>query len=1833
MLQESSFNRSRRAVFLGAQISLTALVFAIPGQAWAQCSPNPSQANTAVTCTGSTTQGFTIGTNNSPLTVNSGASVASNGAAAILVSIPAVTPYSSRNASITVNGTVTATGAPGIAVTSGPLGTAGADYYGTNARITVDKNGSVSGLHGISLGQTPGNIYGSSSASLDNAGTITGTSSIALYSSSPYAYFSSILNQAGGTIGAIMANGSINNAGTIDGGALSAIAPGAGSTSYYGSVTNSGTITSSSAAGTIVNYNSTITNSGTISNTGTGPAINNSYLSLTNWAGGLISAGGAGVLVTTSSATITNAGSITNTGTGAVLSLIGGSVQVTNQAGGIIATSAGSTVLATDRTLNLTNSGTITGNIVTGTGNSTIDSTAGTINGNVSFGTGNDTLIASLKNGSLYTGVTGSIDGGAGTNTLLLRTSADATLSSALTLPTNFGVLDLAPAAGTTLTLGSSYPVTSTINFDGAGTLVNAAAINRSGQILVQANSYFSGGTFRNDGSITTDNPGSTPAIAMVYGSINNTGTITASGAGVGLQAGTSFTNSGTITAGGTAASLYVGSGFTNSGTIRSTGGTALSLMFSCTCSTSGNSGTISGASVGLALNGGTLVNTGTISSAGTAVKLNNYSTIDNRAGGVISGSSLAITASGSSLNNVYNAGTINGGVNLASSSPYMTGNTYVALPGGVLNGDLALGAPDTLVTSLTGAGTSGYAGINGTVYANGSTLRYNVTADAGDTLSNHAGFATLGYQVAGGATLTLGSSGTWGSTVNLAGTGSAVLNGNVSVTNAAALTTTSVIQAGTNLPATALTITNNGTLAATRNSTAVYTGTVNLNGTAGSFTNNGTVRFTDTTGSVGTYSAVSGNTVVNNGTISAAGAAAVTATSLTNTGTITATSEGVRLNGSTISNSGSIISTTGAAIRDIAYYGYANSVNNLAGGTITGVGTAVQMSGGLLSNAGTINGTVNLGYSSFGGTSYTAGAYVANGGTINGNLVFGAGNDVLVETGSGYGVTGSIDGGGGTDFIGHQRSGTASVTLGGGLLSGFSGEFVAAAGAGSQVTVKAPSGYTGSIYVSGDGTIINQAATSGSVLGLDSAGVSYQPYSGVELGGFVNQANVGRVALNTASFSNSATIGSTGLAGSAVSLSTTKGLAFSNSGTILNNRTGLAVSMTTFTNANSAVINSGTITGGVATTLYGSNLTSGIGNLSITNSGTITGVKPDFYGQTYAIYAAAYNGGTVAVSNSGVVNGDVQIYGPTASLTNTGTINGNIITSAQATIQMNGAFSGYIRAYGTGKSTLSIGGGTQAAPVALASVYGVSSLTQSSGFASLSDTGTFDTLAMSGGRFVGLAGSILRAGTITVASGATFGSAGTVNGNISVSGILSPGASPGTMTVNGNVTLNGGSTSQFEITPTAQDKLNINGKLVIASGSTLQIVASTPVKAGSTLNLISASGGITGTYDTVTGLPGVVKTQANGDLGLLVQFANSSAYNPQVQRAITYVNNAMAASGAPAALFPALSALQDGNGAPIASAFVRITPEPYADAMEIGAETALSLAAAARTLGAGENRGPQHYFSFGQAFGGLHQFSGDDHQGISRATINGYGVLGGVGVAGEGYALTGYAGWIGQNQSVEAIGAMTRTQGVVGGLALRLGTAATQITLSAAYDDARATTHRSVPDAGQMSASYTLPSVSLDASISHTVALSQNWMLRPHLGATWVKTRHGAFSESSPHPYALQLAAADRKQAFIDGGIGFESPEEAKGRWRRFLTLGLRYRLQSDPVSATAALAGGGYSLLAYGAGRNRFSATAAVGAEFRVRPGVVLFSTASGELGEAGKRESVTTGLRFLF
>lgn len=1852
MIHKKIVRRSRRVAYFGARVSFVALVTAVPTYAWAQCSPDPSQSGTAVTCSSSDTNGYTISTSNSPLTVNSGTSVTNSGAPAITVSMPSTGTFNARTASITVNGSVSATGAAGINVQSGALSSSSYDYYGTSANITVGSGASVSGTYGITATQTPGNTTGTAAVTLDNAGTISGTSGVALYATGYYfsssGYFSSLINRAGGSIGAIQATiNSINNAGTINGGSISALAAGA---YFYGTFVNSGTITSASGNPTILNY-SNITNSGTISNTGGGLALDGTALNLTNLTGGTITANGNSVLGSgTSGITLVNIGTISNSGSGAALS--GTSLTVTNNAGGVIRAGMSNVALTASSGISLVNQGGITGNIVVGTSGfaSTIDSTAGTVTGNLTLGNGNDTLVATLKNGSLYTGISGAINGGGGTNTVQLKTSADATLSSALSLPTNFSQIDFTPAFGTTLTLASTYPTMSNLLFDGTGVLDNQATISGTGQVVGQMN-YSGSGTFMNSGTIISANSGSTASAINLngYASFVNNGTVTATGSGVNVSIG-SITNTGSITAGGTAVSGFLGSNnsFANSGTIRSNGGIGAAISFSCTCYTGTNSGMIAGATVGLSLGSGTIVNTGTISSVATGVQLGSYATLDNRAGGVVTGNNgTAISDTGNFNVTVINAGTINGNVNLANPYGFLIGggNYYVAVAGGVLNGNLTLGLGDTLVTDISGAGTGKFAGITGTVSANQSNLIYTVNADVSATATAPSGFSSLAYQLGNKATLSLTSSGTASAPLKLSGTGNVALSGTLTARNQSAVQSVSGYGNSSN----ALTITNSGTISVTHDNASTYGFSAISLGSGDSLTNSGSIVMSDTvtTGST-SYAAISGSgTIVNSGTISATGVNGVSmggyysslSPSLTNTGAITSNKAGVLLNGSAaIVNAGTLSSTGGAAI-STSNTGYTYSVTNQAEGTISGLGTALQLYGGTVSNAGTINGDVNLAYYPYGsGSAYATGVYIANGGKLNGNLIFGASTDYLVETGSGYGVTGTIDGGAGTNWVGHQRSGTATVTLGGALPTNFTNEFTLALGADSQVTVTGPSGYTGAIVVGGDGKIVNQLAATGSVQGLGAAGLYGAPAYNTELGGFSNRANVGSVSLVTGSFDNTAVIGSATRYGASVALSTSKAFNVSNSGSIFNGAFSPAVSLYGTITGNSTIANSGTIVGGLS---LSSSAASG-NVVSIGNSGTITGFTQSYYNYDLSVPGYVLTSRSIAISayaagakglnltNSGTIQGDIYLDGTDITLVNTGTIVGNISTGAgNDSIALNGVYSGSVDG-GAGANTLSINGGTQATPVSITSASNFATLTQTGGFATVSGVGVFGNVALTGGRLVGLAGSVLKAANFNVGSNATFGSAGIVSGNVVVSGILSPGASPGTMTVNGNVTLNSGSTSLFEITPTVSDKLIVNGKMTILPGSTLQIAATGPVKVGSTLDLINASGGVNGTYDTVTGLAGNVRKLANGDLGLLVQFANPDSYNPQLHRAVAYLNNAMAASSAPAALTPALSALQDGNGAPIASAFARLTPEPYADALQIGTETALSLAGNARTIGEGEASGPTHVFGFGQGLGSLRQFASREAEGVSHATINGFGALGGLGVAGQDYAVSAYVGWMDQSQSISPLSASTKARGVVGGVAARFG-GATRITLSVNYDAAHALTRRYVPDAGSISTAYALPSWSFDASISHAVPLGLGWMVRPQVGTTWVTTSHDSINEASAHPFALKVNEAQITQGFVDAGLGFETAPDATGPWRRFLTLGARYRVESDPMTATAALAGYTSSLAALGVGRNRVDATMAAGVEYRLAPGASLFLNASGELGKASKRESVTAGVRF--
>jgi hypothetical protein len=379
-------------------------------------------------------------------------------------------------------------------------------------------------------------------------------------------------------------------------GSLSAISQTNSGANY--SIGNTGSIHNNGAAATVSGAQSgnsyayvinTITNTGTIANDGSGAAISTgNQTTLNNNAGGTISSNGAITIANSQALTLANTGTITNGSSGGAV-IQGVYLSLANGKTGVISAASGSAAINASSTLNLTNAGTINGNVVStsATSGARIDSTAGTINGNVTLGAANDILVATYANGALTTGITGTIDGGGGTNALLVNFNANTTLANALPLPTNFTVLDANIASGATLTLNNGFSSSNGLGVDGRGSLVNNSALNGTVQIGAQ---------------------------------------------GYNLA---SFTNNGTITSSGTGVYDLNAKSLSNTGTIGSTGGIGLVLT-----QTNGvpnrsntNSGAIVGATVGASLYSSSLVNTGTISGA-TGVLLDANSVISNAAGG-----------------------------------------------------------------------------------------------------------------------------------------------------------------------------------------------------------------------------------------------------------------------------------------------------------------------------------------------------------------------------------------------------------------------------------------------------------------------------------------------------------------------------------------------------------------------------------------------------------------------------------------------------------------------------------------------------------------------------------------------------------------------------------------------------------------------------------------------------------------------------------------------------------------------------------------------------------------------------------------------------------------------------------------------------------------------------------------------------------------------------------------------------------------------------------------------------------------------------------------------
>ncbi|TPG48196.1 autotransporter domain-containing protein [Sphingomonas glacialis] len=617
---------SLRRVALVGGVSAFAIGVAIASPAAAQCAPDPTIANATTTCSGFDPNGIRVTTSGTVLRIDPTAIVRGQSGPAVAVEIPVpIDRFSARTGTISVAGLVDGGTRNGIEILTGTTSPNSYDNYGTQVGVTIGRGGSVTGAAGVAILGTTGNSVGIATVNLSNAGSISGTNGYALLATDRiHGYFGTITNAASGQIGAINAYASsLDNAGLVNGGTRSAIDQTGSFYNYetvsVASITNSGTIRSSSTTATIAKSRS-ITNSGIIENTGAGRVIVSDQVTLrespsayvpvniTNLAGGTIASAG-GTAVSVYGGNFANAGRVVGTVDLGYMppAFVGGSTRAPE-----------------------------TGNYV---------AAGGTITGDLLFGSGSDTLTVT----GASAGVSGTIDGGAGIDTVVLDRVGTGSFGGAKNferLAVNRGAWTLSGSQG--YSGGTTIAVTSSLT---------VAAPDFSGNVA-------------NAGALTFDQTGN----GTFVGTISGTGMVGKAGSGTATLGAQTYTGA-TRVVGGTLALT----GMLDSGSYTITSGATL---------TSATRATISSTSTVLTIaNGGTISNT---NPTGRAIDLGGASdartiNIVNSVGGLITSADDAVrinfnpTGRAILINNTGTIQTTNGG-NALDFDAATSGNAPISI-------------------------------------------------------------------------------------------------------------------------------------------------------------------------------------------------------------------------------------------------------------------------------------------------------------------------------------------------------------------------------------------------------------------------------------------------------------------------------------------------------------------------------------------------------------------------------------------------------------------------------------------------------------------------------------------------------------------------------------------------------------------------------------------------------------------------------------------------------------------------------------------------------------------------------------------------------------------------------------------------------------------------------------------------------------------------------------------------------------------------------------------------------------------------------------------------
>ncbi len=607
--------------------------------------------------------------------------------------------------------------------------------------------------------------------------------------------------------------------------------------------------------------------------------------------------------------------------------------------------------------------------------------------------------------------------------------------------------------------------------------------------------------------------------------------------------------------------------------------------------------------------------------------------------------------------------------------------------------------------------------------------------------------------------------------------------------------------------------------------------------------------------------------------------------------------------------------------------------------------------------------------------------------------------------------------------------------------------------------------------------------------------------------------------------------------------------------------------------------------------------------------------------------------GNTLTANVAGGANRDI--------VTVSGRIEGNLDLGAGhdfLTISGAGTITG-ARNGGDGTDTLIFNtSGTYAAPTLLdPNAYtGFEALNVDGGVISTTGTSSWAAITLTGGRLIGQAGSVITATSgVLIARGATFGTAGTVNGNILVEGTLSPGASPGTMTVNGDVHFFSGSNLLLELSPTASDLLNISGKLVIANGAGIDITGTLRNAPGARLDLVVAQGGITGRFTTINksnDIFGFVVVNGNR-LQLQSEFQNSDTYPLNTRASIAYANATLGAGKSVQTYTAALPALVSATGSVNEQAFAQLTPEAYASVIQLGIENSLSLFDSVSADSAA-NAGRRGFFAFGRFTGGTADVGGDSYTGAVKTHGSSHGFQGGFGYGlDEDIQVGAFFGGGSSRQTMAWLGARTDWDQLSGGIFADARLGGFGLHGVAALSSGTAETKRQLLAAPTaVKSSYNLKSWLAAGGVDYRLRFGK-LAITPRADLIYIHAGREGLSEQGGNGFALNVARLNKNSLFGRASLAVSGSFQAGGVGiTPYAELGVQQRLGSGSLSAWGGLQDTTEGLYAFGVERKATAGRAALGLGLDVTPGVRVQGGYTVEF-SGTKRQSFTGGLSIRF